>query len=63
MYNLKMRQIERETKEIINAQKKRADFQKKLADKRRERQTIAPIIFRIFTQTPFRRESGTIVNR
>lgn len=37
MYNLKMRQIERETKEIINAQKKRADFQKKLADKRRER--------------------------
>ena len=37
MYNLKKRQIEGETKEIINAQKKRADFQKKLADKRRER--------------------------
>lgn len=37
MYNLKMHQIEREKKEMINAQKRRADFQKKLADKRKDR--------------------------
>lgn len=36
-YNAKMRQIERYSKEMINAQKKRADLQKKLSDKRVER--------------------------